>query len=299
MAEQIQPGAKFVAAAGSTLVAEAPAMADDEVTIVVVRADPSYQGPFEHVIVPFEEQPLPTARLRDIYGRYLLLCDQATCQLFEIDADAVRLLGTVPPEVEAQGVASWAFVGVCVAGNGIQCLSDGTWTEVLPPDSGSRLHDTAAGSTALWAAGEDGRIVVVTPSCWRELPSGTGATLRLITTDPSRELWATAAGDGGVIVHLSLEETITCTYGDADWVASYRSWGSDWGYGVAHQYDVHWLLSATGQMTRGLPSHTGDWCSLGVDEPIVDITISSCGVASNPRFVTATALYGGDFCAID
>ena len=298
-AQQIHPDAQLVAADGNLLVAEVPAAEGDGATSFVVQTSTHNDGSFDYAVLPFQEPPVPTMKLRDLSGGHLLLCDLAACQLYQINTEEVLLIGTVPPEIEAEGVVWLSSVGICAFGNGIQCRIDGDWTEILPADSGARLHDADTGSTAIWAAGDDGRVVVATTSCWLELSSGTSAPLRTISTDPSREFWATAAGDGGVVVHLSLDETISCTYGDAAWVAMHRTWGHHWGYGIAHQYDELWLVPAAGQMTWGVPSHTGNWCTYDVDSPIVDITSSSCGISENSRYITADALYGGAYCALD
>ncbi len=291
-AEEVHPEASFVATSGELVLAEAP---DDSGTMrpLVLRV-PLFTS---WSALTFLQAPAPGLRARDIDGDAVLLCSETECQLYRVDdSDALSLRATTPPSADPAGVVDWPMRGrVCVYGNGLHCHGRHGWQALVPPDTGARLNAAAHAHTAVWAAGDAGRVVIATPECFRELQSGTHSTFRAISADSDRDKWAVAVGDDGVVTYLSLEETTTCYVDGAQWVFVDRTWGSDWGYRVAHLEDRQWLIGSDAAL-RGLPSAGGDWCSVPIEEPLIDITSRYCAAARNTRQLTSSRLYGHDFC---
>jgi hypothetical protein len=302
-AAQLDADSLFVAASGGLVLAERP-RGDGTFEPIVAGASPD--GDLTNLVqIPFEAAPHQAMRARDLHGNHLLLCGGGDCRIYVVrhigDPQVQELPGGQIPAGVMQvtlGLTTFGAGLPCVFGDGVHCLDDGHWIELVASGSGPSFNAAAGAPTAIWAAGDEGRLVVASPSCVIELPSGTSEALRAVSADGARELWGTAVGDGGVVVHASLEETTTCKLGGS-WSVLHRTWGNNWGYGVAHEHDVMWLFEVSGLGIRGKPAAGGEWCTHDLGEEIVDITVFSCGIAENPWIVTPTAIYGSDHCAID
>ncbi|MBK8997142.1 MAG: hypothetical protein IPM35_15530 [Myxococcales bacterium] len=298
-ASEIDPEARFMALSRELVVAERPTTAGATESLVV-RVPADSLTPF--LVLSFVE-PLPPGMLvRAIDGHALLSCDATDCRIDRIDATKSIVEPTFahpPAQTQPAGVVDWEEAElICVYGNGVQCFDGKGWLELVPAGSGPRFNAAAATSTSLWAAGDAGRAVIATTECWTELESGTKHSLRSLSADRGRELWAVAAGDAGVLSYLGLDQTITCSLGDsATWVL--RDWGQNWGYGVADSYDHQWVFQSGGSVIQGRPSIGGDWCTTQLGETVIDATWFNCGIAQNQRVITSHALIGESFCAID
>jgi hypothetical protein len=264
---------------------------------LVVRV-PDHDPP---TVFEFAVPPEPDLRAQDIDERSVLLCNEVDCQLYTVTetGSVEALAGARLAKDRARGVVEWRWREMpCVFGSGLSCFDRGSWLELVPA-SGASFHAAAATRTSLWAAGEQGRIVAATTECWIELPSGTDATLRSLSADGSRELWATVAAHDGTLAYVTLDETLTCIVPGASWKIVHRTWGENWGYGVAHHYDWQWLFGTDGTVIEGKPSDGGGWCTQTIGDEVRDVTTSDCGISENHRVVTPTDLFGTQGCAID
>ena len=262
---------------------------------------PAY-GDTPFLVLPFAEPLSPDMQVRGVDGHALLSCGDSDCRIDRVDAPGsiVEPTGAHPPiQTQPVGIVDWVYAGlVCVYGNGVQCFDGKGWLELVPADSGPRFNAAVATRTSIWAAGDAGRVVVATTECWREIESGTKQSLRSLSADGTRELWAVAAGDAGVLSYLGLDETITCSLGEST-ISVLRDWGQNWGYEVADSQDSQWVFQTGGSTIQGKPSVGGDWCTTQLGETVIDATWFNCGVAENERVITAHALFGGSFCAVD
>lgn len=294
-AAEVDRSASFVAVSGDLVLAERP-LADGTKEPLVVLLSSFDDEPFSILELP---ELAPDARGVALDRHTLLTCAGDGCRIDPVDPLA-GLSGAVPAEIgEPAGVVEWPVrQQVCVYGNGLHCFDGASWHALVPVDSGPRLVAAAVTHTSIWAAGEAGRIVIASPDCWRELESGTEATLRSLSADSSRELWAVASGDSGALSYLSLDETITCTLG-ALTTRVLRDWGESWGYATADAQDDQWVFQAGGSVIQGKPSIGGNWCTGQLADTVVDETRFTCGIADNQRVITSKALFGTRFCAID
>lgn len=298
-ADELHSQARLVALSGDLVLADWP-RADGSLESLVVRVPASGDTPF--VILPFSEPLSPDVHVLDIDGHALLSCGGGDCRIDLVAPPEamVEPTGAHPPiHTEPVGIVDWTFAGlVCVYGNGVQCFDGKGWLELVPADSGPRFNAAAATRTSIWAAGDAGRVVVATTDCWRELESGTKESLRSLSVDGSRELWAVAAGDSGALSYLGVDETISCSVGESTTLVL-RTWGQNSGYMTADSFDDQWVFQTGGSTIQGKPSVGGDWCTTQIGDTVVDATWFTCGVAENKRIITAQALFGEHFCAVD
>lgn len=276
----------FVATSNAVVLAER--RRPDGTMEPLVVSVPDFFGSEPFAILPFAT-PLPAGtRPRDIDGRTILLCAPEGCRLYvgRKDGTIEELAGAHPlPEAEPAGVADWKAAGMhCIYGNGVHCFDLDHWIDVVPAESGPRFNAAAAVTTAIWAAGDAGRLVIATPECWLELESGTKSTLRSLSAD-TRDLWATAVGDDGVVAHVTLDETTTCNIGGVPWTTMHRTWGN------GNMYDLLWLFQEDGQGVHGKPSDGGEWCTTDIGATVLEVTNAACW-ADNWRVLTPTSLYG-------
>lgn len=294
-AAEVDLEASFVAVSGDLVLAERP-RANGTMEPLVVLLSSFDDDPFSILELP---ELAPDARGVSLDRHTLLTCAGDGCRVDPVDPLA-ELSGAVPADIgEPAGVVEWLTrKQVCVYGNGLHCYDGATWHALVPADSGPRLLAAAVTQTSIWAAGEAGRVVIASPDCWRELESGTEATLRSLSADSSRELWAVASGDSGAVSYLSLDETIACTVG-ALTTRVLRDWGETSGAATADGQDDQWVFQVGGTMIQGKPSIGGNWCVGQLADTVIDETRFTCGIADNQRVITATALFGTRFCALD
>lgn len=148
------------------------------------------------------------------YCLYLLGCDDNECRLFGVPRGepletAIRkvVAPPVPAPIMSRGLGG-VFPSIrapdllCAFGDGVACFDGTGWTERVPPGSGPPLNGLAVLSSydatpVLVAAGEEGRLLLVSEDTWTELDAGTGARFLSVA---ARDGLFVAGGEDGALV---------------------------------------------------------------------------------------------------
>jgi hypothetical protein len=184
----------------------------------------------------------------------------------------------------------------CVYGSVLRCKRRGAWITLVQPEADDRIQ---IADLSLWGAA----VVSARGRVWdQERDAQTGEVIfrevatrvpGLVSALSSDDELALLVADGRLL-RMSADGMLTqCPAPEV--VAAYA---------ISSPYEV--VVTKDGRLLQYRPPDSqlaaSRWCTsqtLAIDQPIIAAGSSACGISHNPRFLTADALIGSNFCALD